>query len=100
MRRSGVNRTLVMIMAITVLMALSVRPSYADKDPGQPTVRELIEKSAKEHRPSESGSEQLGIQDDPLGRGIPRSSVHGFLIAARNRNYAQADRRGRRWLDN
>lgn len=93
MRRSGLNRPLVMIMWITVLMALSVPPLYADKNPAQPTIRELIEKSAKEKRPSEQaapGSEQLGIQDDPLGRGAPRSSVHGFLTAARNRNYTQA----------
>ena len=91
MRRKGLYGPFVMITAITVLMALSVPPLYADTNPGQPTVRELIEKSPKEHRSSESLSQQqLGIQDDPLGRGVPRSTVHGFLIAARNRNYAQA----------
>ena len=32
----------------------------------------------------------VGVPDDPLGRGTPRSSVRGFLSSAKDRNYVQA----------
>ena len=39
-----------------------------------------------------SGSPSVPVPDDPLGRGTPRSSVEGFLSAAREGNFALAAR--------
>lgn len=59
----------------------------AETDSGQPTLREIIEKRSK--TPTEERA-VVGIPDDPLGRGTPRSSVRGFLSSAKDRNYVQA----------
>ena len=70
---------------------LGWRPALAEK--GEPTLRELIEKRGKKDRVAEQaapGSRQLDTPEDALARGVPRSSVEGFLTAARNRQYAQA----------
>src|SRR6476620_1752826 len=62
-------------------------PLGAETESVQPTRREIIEKRSK--TPTEE-REAPGIPDDPLGRGTPRSSVRGFLGAAKDRNYVQA----------
>jgi MscS family membrane protein len=58
----------------------------------EPTIRDLIGGKSKggQTKAAESRTPQLAAPDDPLGRGVPRSSVRGFLTAARNRNYVQA----------
>jgi MscS family membrane protein len=65
-----------------------VTPLLAEKDPRQPSLKELIDK--KSGPKIEPEGTMAGIPDDPLGRGTPRSSVRGFLSSARDRNYVQA----------
>jgi MscS family membrane protein len=70
---------------------LGWRPALAEK--GEPTLRELIEKRGKKDRVAEQaapGSRQLDTPEDALARGVPRSSVEGFLTAAKNRQYQRA----------
>src|SRR6476620_11253022 len=62
-------------------------PLGAETESGQPSLKEIIEKRSKV---SESERAAVGVPDDPLGRGTPRSSVRGFLGAAKDRNYVQA----------
>jgi MscS family membrane protein len=73
-----------------VLAALGSGPVA---EAGQPTLRELIEKGVQKDRPSAAGTSvraQVEAPDDTFGRGVPRSSVLGFLTAARDRNFARA----------
>ena len=71
-----------LILGITWLTPLG-----AETESGQPSLKEIIEKRSKV---SESERAAVGVPDDPLGRGTPRSSVRGFLGAAKDRNYVQA----------
>lgn len=73
---------------IVAVGALWITPLQAESDPAQPTLKELLEKRSKGK--SEPDTTALNIPDDPLGRGTPRSSVRGFLLSAKDRNYVQA----------
>lgn len=83
-------RTLhVAVFAATVLIwgSFWITPVEAETETAQPSLKEIIEKQSKA---SESERAAVGVPDDPLGRGTPRSSVRGFLSSAKDRNYAQA----------
>jgi MscS family membrane protein len=94
MRKHTIISLLVPIVVAWVMVTspiLGWRPALAEKS--EPTLKELMEKRGKKDRIAEQaapGSRQLDIPGDALGRGVPRSSVEGFLTAARNRQYAQA----------
>ena len=81
-------RLIVMSALMVTLGALWSPLSYAETDTAQPTLKEFIEKRSKGK--SDSDAAALNVPEDPLGRGTPRSSVRGFLSAAKDRNYAQA----------
>ena len=66
-------------------------PALAER--AEPTLKELIEKRGKKDRiavQAEQGSKPLDIPDDAFGRGVPRSSVQGFMTSAKNRQYQRA----------
>ena len=76
--------TIGIIMAACTMWMTSLA---AETDSEKPRLKQIMEK------PSQGpGLERTapGIPDDPLGRGTPRSSVRGFLSAAKDRQYAQA----------
>ena len=80
---------LVLIVAVIVTVGLAcITPLQAESDTAQPRLKEIIEKRSK--TPPELERAAPGVPDDPLGRGTPRSSVRGFLAAAKDRNYVQA----------
>lgn len=94
MRKHTTVSLLVPIVIAWVMVAspiLGWRPALAEK--AEPTLRELIEKRGKRDRPIEKPapeSAQVSIPEDSLGRGVPRSSVKGFLTTTRKRQYQQA----------
>lgn len=68
-------------------------PLMADINPAQPTLKEVIGKGSKDRQPVPQAipeSAQLAVPDDEFGRGTPRSTVRGFLAAARARNFERA----------
>jgi len=68
-------------------------PLSADIDSAQPTLKEVIEKRSKERQVVEQPPRErteLGAPDDELGRGVPRSSVRGFLTATKTRDFVRA----------
>lgn len=67
-------------------------PALTETGKSAPTLRELIGTKPKGEpaKAAEPKSAKVVAPDDPLGRGVPQSSMRGFLAAARNRNYAQA----------
>jgi MscS family membrane protein len=75
-------------IAATALMlgAIWLTPLGAETEFGQPSLKEIIDKRSK----GDAERTAVGVPDDPLGRGTPRSSIRGFLLAAKDRNYAQA----------
>ena len=64
----------------------------ASTETPEPTLRDLIKSKAKEKQAAKRAAAENadGVPDDPLGRGVPRSSVRGFLAAAKSRDYARA----------
>src|SRR5678815_1049408 len=81
-------RLVVLSAVMMTVRALWSLPAHAETDTAQPTLKAFIEKRSKEKgAPDATG---LNVPDDPLGRGTPRSSVRGFLSAAKDRNYVQA----------
>jgi MscS family membrane protein len=74
-------------IAATALMlgAIWLTPLGAETESGQPSLKEIIKRSK-----GDAERTAVGVPDDPLGRGTPRSSIRGFLLAAKDRNYAQA----------
>jgi MscS family membrane protein len=83
-------RTLyVAVFAATVLIwgSYCISPLAAETETAQPSLKEIIEKRSKA---SESERAAVGVPDDPLGRGTPRSSVRGFLSSAKDRDYVRA----------
>jgi MscS family membrane protein len=88
------HRYLVTIVAILIAVGTFwTVPLEVQADSTQPSLKELIEKMPQEGQATEQASSEsaaLGIPDDPLGRGTPRSSVRGYLLSARARNYVQA----------
>src|SRR5688500_16306713 len=75
-------------IAATALMlgAIWLTPLGAETESGQPSLKEIIDKRSK----GDAERTAVGVPDDPLGRGTPRSSVRGFLSSAKDRNYVQA----------
>jgi MscS family membrane protein len=75
-----------------VVMAAAVMwtTSSAAAEPGsqKPSLKQIIEKPSKGLAEPERTA--VAIPDDALGRGTPRSSVRGFLSAAKDRDYARA----------
>ena len=68
-------------------------PASADTNPTEPSLKELVQKRSKETRAGESPlpeSQVPGVPEDELHRGVPRSSVGGFLAAANKRDYVRA----------
>jgi MscS family membrane protein len=60
----------------------------------QPTVKEIVEQSPEEKVPAKVGTEAeksrpTGPQDE-LNRGVPRTTVAGFLAASKKRDYKKA----------
>lgn len=94
------NRQAARFRIATILLSLAMMcgvswttPSIAGTEPTQPTLRELVQKRPQADRPADQIEVETlrgDIPDDPLDRGLPRSSVRGFLTAAGNRNYAKA----------
>ena len=85
----NLSRTLyVATLGAFALGMIWLTPVGAETDSGQPSLKEIIEKRSKSL--SESERAAVGVPDDPLGRGTPRSSVRGFLSSAKDRNYVQA----------
>ena len=64
----------------------------ASTETPEPTLRDLIKSKAKEKQTAKRAAAENadGVPDDPLGRGVPRSSVRGFLTAAKSRDYTRA----------
>src|SRR5262249_15490957 len=76
------------VAVIVAVGAVWMTALGAETDAGKPSLKQMMEKPSK-------GTPELerpaaGIPDDALGRGTPRSSVRGFLSAAKDRNYVQA----------
>ena len=97
MRRPAWSRRLVPMMiigSVAVILSMEVAaPASADTNPAQPSLKELVQKRSKVNqvRGSQlSESQAAGAPDDELNRGVPRSSVGGFLAAAHKRDYARA----------
>ena len=96
MRRPACSRRLVMMIFGPVALTLSMggaAPASADTNPTQPSLKELVQKRSKETRAGESPlpeSQVPGVPEDELHRGVPRSSVGGFLAAANKRDYVRA----------
>jgi len=84
--------SLVVLSIIGLVIVWEAPQTLAETSRSEPTLRDLIGGKAKREqtKAAEPKTAQLAAPDDPLGRGAPRSSVRGFLTAARNRNYAQA----------
>ena len=74
------------VAAAFMLGAIWLTPLGAETESGQPSLREIIDKRSK----GDAERTAVGVPDDPLGRGTPRSSVRGFLSSAKDRNYVQA----------
>jgi hypothetical protein len=50
-------------------------------------MRDLIKRKAKaEQPPKDIEVAPLGLPDDPLGRGVPRSTMRGFFAGFRSRS--------------
>ena len=84
---------LMLSLSIGSLTCWEAPPALAENNRPEPTLRDLIEGKVKDGQATKQADPegaQLGAPDDPLGRDVPRSSVRGFLEAARNRDYAQA----------
>lgn len=95
MRRSAWSRRLVPLIIgfVAVILSMEVAPALADTNPAQPSLKELVQKRSKENRVGESPlpeSQAEGVPDDEFNRGVPRSSVGGFLAAANKRDYVRA----------
>lgn len=94
MRKHMTIHSLVLLIVAWIIAASPIpgwRPALAEN--AEPTLKELIEKRGKRDRPIEKPapeSAQVSIPEDSLGRGVPRSSVRGFLTATKNRQYQQA----------
>ena len=84
--------SLVILSIVGLVIVWEAPQTLAETSRSEPTIRDLLRGKAKEGqtKAAEPNTAQLAAPDDPLGRGAPRSSVRGFLTAARNRNYAQA----------
>ena len=96
MRRPAWSRQLVPVIIGSVAVILSMEmtvPASADINPAQPSLKELVQTRSKVNP---VGGSQLsespapGVPDDELNRGVPRSSVGGFLAAANKRDYTRA----------
>jgi MscS family membrane protein len=83
----SLNLAVIGATAAFLLGMIWLSPLSAAEDPGQPSLKEIIQKRSKT---SESERAAVGVPDDALGRGTPRSSVRGFLATAKDRNYVQA----------
>lgn len=96
MRTLASSRRLALTMvgfALIAVAALWTMAGVAAADPAQPTIKELLEKRSKERRVAEPPPRErasLGAPEDELGRGVPRSSVRGFLAATKTRDYVRA----------
>jgi len=96
MRNPAWSRRLVpmIIASVAVILSMEVAvPASADTNPAQPSLKELVQKRSKVNQVGGSQlseSQAAGVPDDELNRGVPRSSVGGFLAAAHKRDYARA----------
>ena len=84
---------LMLSLSIGSMTCWEVPPALAERNRPEPTLRDLVEGKVKDEQATKQADPegaQLGAPGDPLGRDAPRSSVRGFLTAARNRDYAQA----------
>ena len=84
--------SLVVLSIVGLVIVWEAPQTLAETSRSEPTIRDLLRGKAKGGQTKAADPEgvQLVAPDDLLGRGAPRSSVRGFLTAARNRNYAQA----------
>jgi MscS family membrane protein len=82
------RRLMTIVFTLIALGMVWTTLVWADTAPS-PTMKELIEKSAKESEPVQP-AEGIQVPEDPFDRGVPRSSVHGYLTAARSRDYVKA----------
>ncbi|HJR76849.1 MAG TPA: mechanosensitive ion channel family protein [Nitrospiraceae bacterium] len=80
------------VLSIGLVIGWEAPQASAQANRSEPTIRDLIGGKSKgeQTKAAEARTTQLAAPDDSLGRGVPRSSVRGFLNAARNRNYTQA----------
>jgi MscS family membrane protein len=81
-------RRILIVGLLVVACAAGMTSLAAETDADKPSLKQIMEKPSK--GPAEAERMASGIPDDPLGRGTPRSSVRGFLSAAKERNYTQA----------
>jgi len=93
------NLTMTIRLAATgfaVFMALGwvLAAQRSMADPSQaPTLKEVIKGSAQQRGATPGAGaevERMAVPDDEFGRGTPRSTVRGFLAAARARNFERA----------
>jgi MscS family membrane protein len=85
----------ILILFVTVELAVGWEPpafALTETETPEPTLRDLIKSKAKEKQAAKRAAAENadGVPVDPLGRGVPRSSVRGFLAAAKSRDYARA----------
>ena len=87
MDRRGLSRRLVAIVGSVMIAfgTLWATPSFAESNP--PTMKEQMERRAKFLAPAPTPA---GAPDDEFNRGTPRSTVHGYAKATRERNFEQA----------
>jgi MscS family membrane protein len=84
------ERHLRLVLAIGVILAAApwITSLAAETDTGKPRLKQIMEKPSKGAVEGERTA--VAIPEDALGRGTPRSSVRGFLSAAKDRDYARA----------
>lgn len=81
-------RLAVMAGVVMAAGALWMTSLAAEADSEKPRLKQIMEKPSA--GAAEAERTAPGIPDDALGRGTPRSSVRGFLSAAKDRDYARA----------
>jgi MscS family membrane protein len=89
MRKLERHVRLVLVVGVIVTAgAMWIPPLAAETEAEKPSLKQIMGKPSK--GTVEGDRTAPGIPDDPLGRGTPRSSVRGFLSAAKDRDYARA----------
>ena len=96
MRKQLWGRRLLPILLGSIVAILCMEmavPASADINPAQPSLKELVQTRSKVNQ---VGGSQLSespapsVPDDELNRGVPRSTVGGFLAATNKRDYTRA----------
>ena len=81
-------RLALMAGVVVAVAAMWMTSLAAEADSEKPRLKQIMEKPSKGAPEVERTA--AGVPDDSLGRSTPRSSVRGFLSAAKDRDYARA----------